>query len=139
MIKISRRHEDVDIDIVHQYLAEQSYWAKSIPRNTVKLSIENSECFTVLLDDGMIGFGRLVTDKATFAYLADVFILEGYQGKGYAKKLIEFILSQSDLQGIRRWMLMTKDAHGLYKQFGFSELEDATMALSMAKKNLYNN
>lgn len=109
-----------NVTVVHQYLSEESYWAKNIPIEVVKKSIDNSLCFGLYKNKEQIGFARLVTDKATFAYLADVFVLEQHRGKSLSKWLMETIQSHPDLQGLRRWMLGTRDAHGLYEQFGWS-------------------
>jgi GNAT superfamily N-acetyltransferase len=100
----------------------QSYWAEGIPIEIVKRSIENSLCFGVYKTSQQIGFARLVTDYATFAYLADVFILESFRGQGLSKWLMETIVSHPDLQGLRRWMLATRDAHELYRKYGFTAI-----------------
>ncbi len=113
--------------MIYEYLSKASYWAKNIPREVVEKSIGNSLCFGVYCkDETQVGFARLITDKATFAYLADVFILEQHRGKGLSKWLIEVIQSHPELQGLRRWMLGTRDAHGLYEQFGWSEIPEET-------------
>ena len=109
----------LQVDIIHHYLSKESYWAKHIPRDVVERSISNSLCFGLYEKDKQIGFARLVTDRATFAYLADVFILEEYRGKGLAKWLMETIQAHPELKGLRRWMLGTRDAHGLYEQLGW--------------------
>lgn len=110
----------IDVDVLHRYLSEHSYWAAGIPREVVEKSIAHSLCFGVYHRQQMIGFGRLVTDRATFAWLADVFILESYRGKGLSKWLLSVIQCHPELQGLRRWMLGTRDAHGLYEQFGWT-------------------
>jgi GNAT superfamily N-acetyltransferase len=111
----------LDSRTIHNFLS-QSYWAKGIPIEVVKRSIENSLCFGVYKNHQQIGFARLVTDYATYAYLADVFILEGFRGQGLSKWLLETIISHPDLQGLRRWMLATHDAHELYRKYGFNEI-----------------
>ena len=113
----------LDIDMIHDYLINESYWAKGIPYEKVKRAIENSICYGVYYHNKQIGFARVITDKATFAYLADVFILTPYRGQGLSKWLVQTILNNDDLEGLRRWVLATLDAHGLYKQFGFAGLE----------------
>lgn len=123
----------LSVDIIHYYLSEESYWAKHIPRVVVEKSITNSLCFGLYRQSEQIGFARLVTDKATFAYLADVFILEKYRGKGLSKWLIEVIQFHPELQGLRRWMLGTRDAHGLYAQFGWSEISEETRKIFMQR------
>jgi GNAT superfamily N-acetyltransferase len=113
----------LNVVYIHQYLSEKSYWAKNIPLETVKLSIEGSLCFGVYHQDNQIGFARVITDYATFGYLADVFIDENYRGKGLSKELIRFIMYMDIIKKLRRFMLATLDAHGLYAQFGFKSLE----------------
>lgn len=116
----------LDIGVIHSYLCDQSYWAAGISRDVVKKSVENSLCFGVYTGGTQIGFARLVTDRATFAYLADVFILEPYRGKGLSKWLISVIQSHPELQSLRRWVLGTRDAQGLYEQFGWSVFTEET-------------
>ncbi len=115
----------IDIAGVHQYLSEESYWAKGITSATVEKSIAHSLCFGMYEEGKLIGFARLVTDYTAFSYLCDVFILPTYQGKGLGKWLMQTIHSHPELQGLRRWMLATRDAHGLYAQFGWTPLDDA--------------
>jgi GNAT superfamily N-acetyltransferase len=114
----------LDIAIIHNYLANESYWANNIPVEVVEQSINNSLCFGLYHNLEQIGFARIITDKATFAYLADVFILEGHREKGLSKWLLTVIQAHPELQGLRRWMLGTRDAHGLYEQFGWSVLSE---------------
>ncbi len=114
----------LNVDVIHGYLSNQSYWAQNVPKEIVQKSITNSLCFGLYFKGKQVGFARLVTDKATFAYLADVFILKEYQGKGLSKWLMEIIQSHPELQGLRRWMLGTRDAHGLYEQFGWTVLDE---------------
>ena len=109
----------LQIDVIHNFL-KNTYWAKNIPNEVVKKSIENSLCFGVYHKNIQVGFARVVTDSATFAYLADVFILENYRRKGLSKQLMKYILEYPELQKLRTWILKTKDAHGLYKKFGFA-------------------
>jgi len=117
---ISTDPAKLQINIIHEFLSN-SYWAKDIPFENVKKSVENSFCFGVYKNDIQIGFARLVTDFTRFAFLFDVFILEDHRGKGLSKWLMKTIIDFPELQGLRGWMLKTKDAHGLYKQFGFTE------------------
>lgn len=112
----------LQLDVIHNYLSKESYWAQNMPIDTIKKSIEGSICFSIYLKDKQIGYARVVTDHATFGYLADVFILEAHRGKGLSKQLMQFIMAHPDLQGLRRMMLATRDAQGLYKQFGFTAL-----------------
>jgi GNAT superfamily N-acetyltransferase len=111
----------MDIDIIHGYLS-RSYWAQDVPRATVQKSIEGSLSFAVFHGSHQVGFARVITDKATFGYLSDVFILEEYRGKGLSKWLMEIILGHPELQNFRRFLLSTRDAHGLYRQYGFKDL-----------------
>ena len=113
----------IDIDVVHRFLSEESYWAKNIPREVVERAVGNSLSFSVLHHDKMVGFARVTSDRATVAYIGDVFILSGYRGKGLSKWLMECIGAHPDLQGLRRWILATGDAHGLYARFGFTPLK----------------
>lgn len=113
----------LDISLIHNYLNKESYWAKNIPLDIVQKSIDGALCFGLYHCKEQIGFARVVTDHATFAYLADVFITAGYRGRGLSKWLMEEIMNHTDLQGLRRWLLATRDAHGLYAQFGFKPLD----------------
>jgi N-acetylglutamate synthase-like GNAT family acetyltransferase len=120
---VSTDKTKLDIDVIHHYLCNESYWAKNIPKQTVQQSIEGSVCFGLYDENKQVGFARVITDHATFGYLADVFIIETYRGKGLAKWMMEVIMNDPNLQGFRRWMLATRDAHGLYAQFGFQPLD----------------
>ena len=119
---ISTNKDELNVPFIHEYLSNQSYWAKGIPLKVVKKSIEGSLCFGVYHHNKQIGFARMITDCATFAYLADVFIDELYRGRGLSKWLMETIMAHPELQGLRRCMLATRDAHGLYAQYGFVPL-----------------
>lgn len=112
----------VDFNLIYNYLNEVSYWAKGIPVKTLKAAIENSMCFGIYKDNEMAGFARVVTDKATFAYICDVFVLADHRRLGLSKWLVQTIRQHPELQGLRRWSLATADAHGLYAQFGFTEI-----------------
>ncbi len=116
----------INIHLIHDYLCNESYWAKNISLEIVKKSIENSVCFSMFYKEEQIGFARVITDKATFGYLADVFIVEAHRGKGLSKWLMQTIFDNEELQGFRGWMLGTKDAHGLYEKFGFKLTNDTT-------------
>jgi GNAT superfamily N-acetyltransferase len=111
-----------NIDAIHAYLT-QSYWSAGIPRETVAKAVAHSLSFGVFHAGQQIGFARMVTDRATFAYLADVYVLEAHRGNGVSKKLMETIMAHPDLQGLRRMLLATRDAHGLYAQYGFTPLK----------------
>ena len=117
----------LDLDMVHRYLATESYWARGIPRETVERAARHSLCFGVyhhgaLGEIAQVGFARVLSDRATIAYLADVFILTEHRGRGLSKRLLRTIFAHPELQGLRRWALATRDAHGLYRQFGFAAL-----------------
>ncbi|MBA2610354.1 MAG: GNAT family N-acetyltransferase [Bacteroidetes bacterium] len=109
-------------EVIHTYLSKESYWAQNMPLEIIEKSIIGSICFGIYLEGKQIGYARVVTDSATFGYLADVFILETYRGKGLSKQLMQFIMAHPDLQGLRRMMLATRDAQGLYLQYGFTPL-----------------
>ncbi|MDX2218306.1 MAG: GNAT family N-acetyltransferase [Burkholderiales bacterium] len=110
-----------DLDAIHDFLT-QSYWSPGIPRETVARAAANSLSFGVFHHGKQVGFARMVTDRATFAYLADVYVLEAHRGKGVSKKLMAYIIAHPDLQGLRRMMLATRDAHGLYARYGFTSV-----------------
>ena len=120
---ISTDPKQLDITVIHKYLSTDSYWAQGRTVETIKRSIENSLNFGLYKSKQQIGFARVVTDYATVAWLADVFVLDAYRGRGLGKWLVDVILSHPDLQRFRRWVLATKDAHELYRQFGFIELK----------------
>ena len=126
----------VDVKVVHGFLAD-SYWAKGIPVETVRRSIENSLCFGVYHDKQQVGFARIISDHATFAYLADVFILPAYRGRGLSRWLMECIMRHPDLQGLRRWMLATQDAHGLYAKFGFTSIRSPERWMERHDSEIY--
>lgn len=128
----------VDAKAVHQYLSISSYWAKDIPFDLVKRSIENSLCFGIYKAQQQVGFARWITDKATFAYLCDVYVLDEFRGLGLSKKLMSLMLFHPDLQGLRRYQLATLDAHGLYEQFGFKAIEHPERQMGIVFKDLYS-
>ena len=136
-LEISTDKNRLNVRLVHQFLCEQSYWAKGIPLATVRKSIANSLCFGAYLDGAQIGFARVISDFATFANLVDVFILSEHRGKGYAKAMVREIMSHPDLQGLRRFTLVTSDAHVLYRQFGFSSLSKPETFMERFAPNIY--
>jgi GNAT superfamily N-acetyltransferase len=121
--RISTDRSELDLGVIHHYLSEESYWAMGIPFVTLKKAIDHSLNFGVYHQNKQIGFARLVTDYATFAYLCDVFILEEHRGKGISKWLMKIINEHPELQGFRRWVLLTRDAHGLYAQHNWSAIK----------------
>jgi GNAT superfamily N-acetyltransferase len=120
-LTISTDRERQDVDAIHAYLT-RSYWAAGISKARVAKSLDESLCFGLFDGARQIGFARVVTDSATFAYLADVYVLEGYRGRGLGKRLVEAVCAHPDLSDLRRFVLWTRDAHGLYEQFGFQRL-----------------
>ena len=120
--QITTAFRRLHLDVIHGYLARESYWASGIPRATVEKSVRNSLCFGLFHRKAQIGFARVISDCATFAYLADVFVLPEYRGRGLAKWLMQCIITHPELRGLRRWLLVTRDAHGLYQKSGFTPL-----------------
>ncbi len=119
---ISTDNIRLDIRIIHDFISNQSYWAQGRPLETVQRALDHSLNFGLYKSDQQVGFARVVTDYATFGWIADVFVLSEHRGQGLSKWLMEVILSHRDLQGFRRWVLATKDAHSLYARFGFIAL-----------------
>ncbi len=119
--EISTDPARIDVSMVHGFLS-QSYWSPRVPLDVVRRGIENSVCFGIYRGTQQVGFARVITDRATFAYLADVFVLESHRGLGLSKWLMECIMAHPELQGLRRWMLATRDAHELYRKYGFTPL-----------------
>jgi GNAT superfamily N-acetyltransferase len=133
---VSTDRARLDLDVVHGYLKD-SYWAHGIPREIQARSIKNSLCFGLYIRGRQIGFARVVSDFATYAYLGDVFLLDAFRGQGLGKWLMECILRDPRLQGLRRWSLVTRDAHGLYSQFGFTPLKSPERYMEMHNPNVY--
>jgi GNAT superfamily N-acetyltransferase len=133
---ISTDKTKLQFDVIHGFLST-SYWSPNIPMEIVKRAAENCLVFGIYKNDKQVGYARIISDYATFAYLADVFILESERGKGLSKWLMESIMQVPDLQGLRRWMLATRDAHGLYAQFGFTPLDNLDMMMQIARPHIY--
>jgi GNAT superfamily N-acetyltransferase len=127
----------LDVNLIHDFLANRSYWATGRPLHVVRRAIENSLCFGLYERKQQVGFARVVTDRATFAWLCDVFVIEAYRGRGLSKWLIECVLSHPALQGLRRFLLGTRDAHGLYSRFGFTPLADPTRFMEVFRPSPY--
>jgi GNAT superfamily N-acetyltransferase len=125
-----------DLDAIHAYLV-RAYWSKGIPRQTIECAIANSVCFALFHGENQVGFARVVTDSATYAYLCDVYVLEDHRGKGLASWLMEFVMGHSALQGLRRFSLTTRDAHGLYHQFGFRQLSKPESQMEILRPDIY--
>jgi len=121
--EISTDKQRLDVDMIHRFLTEEAYWAKTRTPEQTRTAIENSLCFGVYTGDRQVAFARVVSDFATFAYVGDVFVLSEYRGHGLSKRLMKTIIEYPDLQGLRRWVLATRDAHGLYEMFEFSSLK----------------
>jgi GNAT superfamily N-acetyltransferase len=127
----------LDLDVIHGFLSS-CYWAKGIPREIVVRSIKHSLCFGVYDGNGaQVGFARVISDFATYAYIADVFVLESHRGQGLGKLLMEGITQHPELQGLRRWSLSTLDAHGLYAQFGFTSLKWPERYMEILRPGIY--
>ena len=134
---VSTDRTRLDVDLIHRFLTT-CYWAKGIPRETVARSLEHSLCFGVYDGSGaQVGFARVVSDFATVAYLGDVFVLETHRGRGLSKFMMESIMRHPALQGLRRWILLTRDAHGLYQQFGFTPLKSADRYMELHRPDVY--
>jgi GNAT superfamily N-acetyltransferase len=128
---------DIDRDLVHRFLAS-SYWAQGIPRERVDKAIDGSLCFSVLEGTRQVGFARVISDRATIAYLGDVFILPEYQGQGLGTWLTECVVSHPELQGLRRWILVTRDAHEVYRRVGFTELKRPEGFMELHNPSVYS-
>jgi N-acetylglutamate synthase-like GNAT family acetyltransferase len=135
---LSDDRELVDLDVVHNFL-RQSYWSEGVPIDVVRRSVENSLCFGVYDNDNQVAFARVVSDFSTFAYIADVFVLEGYRGRGISKWIMAAIMHHPSLQGLRRWMLLTQDAHRLYRQFGFDSVSSPERIMEITAPNIYRD
>jgi len=122
--EISTDKKRLDPAMIHDFLANESYWAKGIPLEVLEKSIENSLCFGVYHQGRQVGFARVVTDYATTAYVGDVFIIESYRGRGLGKRLIKTIVDHPELEGLRLWFLGTRDAHDLYRKYGFKKVAE---------------
>jgi len=127
----------LNLEVIHRFIARESYWAKEIPKALIERAVKNSLCWGVYHHGTQVGFARVISDQATFAYLADVFILPEHRGKGLSKALVATILAHPDLQGLRRWMLVTADAQGLYEQFGFKPVPQPERHMEIHRPDLY--
>ena len=134
---ISTDRSRLDVDAIQRFLVEESYWARERTFDQTKTAIENSICFGLYHQDRLIGFARVVSDRSTFAYIGDVFVLEEFRGQGLSKWLMQVIVEYPELQGIRRWVLATRDAHGLYSQFEFAPLRYPERWMEKTAPNAY--
>ncbi|EGD07468.1 GNAT family N-acetyltransferase [Xanthomonas vesicatoria] len=137
-LRISTDKQELDLRVIHRFLSEQAYWCLGIPLDTVQRAIAGSLCFGgYVAGAGQVAFARAITDGATFAYLADVFVLDAYRGRGYSKQLVAAIMAHPQLQGLRRFMLATSDAHALYAQYGFAVPTRPHLLMEIAHHDLY--
>ncbi len=133
---VSTDKNNLNVSVIHNYL-KNSYWSPGIPKSTVKKSIDNSLTFGLFDGEKQIGFAKMITDYATFAYLADVFVIDEYKGQGLGKWMMTCVMSHPDLQGLRRIMLATRDAQKLYEKFGFTPLHNPDRFMQLWKPNVY--
>jgi GNAT superfamily N-acetyltransferase len=136
--EISTDKTRLDVELIHSFLAG-TYWAAGIPRSVVEKAIANSLCFGIYVEGNQVGFARVITDLATFGYLADVFVIPEHRGRGLSKALMRHILSHPDMLGLRRILLATKDAHGLYEQFGFGPFKNPERLMSIHNPDVYGH
>jgi GNAT superfamily N-acetyltransferase len=127
----------LQLEVIHPYLSQESYWAQNLPVEILERSISNSLCFGVYDNGRQIAFARIISDFATFAWLADVFVLESHRGKGISKWMMENITTMPELQGLRKWMLGTRDAHGLYEKYGFTPLKNPGRFMEKHNPDVY--
>jgi len=136
-IEVTSDRARMDLEVIHAFLSQDSYWAKDVPRAVVARAIEHSLCFGAFDGNAQIGFARVITDYATFAYLADVFVLPSHRGQGISRAILEAIVAHPELRGLRRWHLVTRDAHGLYERFGFTPLDTPSRHMMRVMRNPY--
>ena len=134
---ISTNKSRLDIPAIHNFLSNEAYWSLGIPFETVKKSIDHSLNFGLYHNEQQIGFARIISDFSTIAYLGDVYVLPEFRGRGLSKWLMETITSFPELQGLRRWILLTGDAHGLYKQFGWKDISNPERWMELHNKDVY--
>ena len=134
--EISSERGRMDVAAIHSFLT-RTYWARGIPLETVQRAIENSLCFGVFQGEAQVGFARVITDQATFAYLADVYLLDEHRGKGLARRLVQAVLAHPRLQGLRRWLLVTRDAHALYRPHGFEPVAHPDRIMEIHRPDAY--
>lgn len=138
-ITYSTKKELLNVSLIHAYLCNESYWSKGIPYEFVEAAIANSMCFGAYAEHGQVAFARVVTDYATFGYLADVFVLGDHRKQGISKNLMQFVMEETALFKFRRFMLATLDAHSLYTQYGFSELKHPERIMEISRPKIYGD
>ena len=136
-LELSSDPARLDRALIHRYLADESYWAAGVPESVIERALDHSLCFGIYRGRAQLAFARAVTDRATFAYLADVFVVAGQRGRGLGKWLVEAIGRHPELQGLRRWLLATRDAHALYAQYGFKPLANPTRFMERHDPEVY--
>lgn len=136
-LQVSTDPGDVDLDVVHGFLSRDAYWCPGIPRDVVARAVANSLCFSARLDGRFVGFARVVTDHATFAYLADVFVLPDARGRGIATAIMDTVIAQPTLRRVRRFLLATSDAHGLYARYGFAPVANPGRLMEVYRPRAY--
>lgn len=134
---ISTEHSRLDVDAIHRFLSTESYWAQNRTREQTEKAIANSICFGAYSVERLVGFGRVVSDHATFAYVGDVFVIEEFRGRGLATLLMEAMLAHPDLQNLRRWVLATRDAHEVYSRHGFAQLAHPERWMELSAPDAY--
>jgi N-acetylglutamate synthase-like GNAT family acetyltransferase len=137
-LRISTDKHELDVDLIHRFLSTEAYWSPGIPRATVERAIAGSLCFGGYVEGvGQVAFARVISDGATFGYLADVFVLPEHRGRSYSKQLVAAIMADPQLQGLRRFMLATSDAHGLYASFGFAAPSKPQTLMEISRPDIY--
>ncbi len=136
---LSTDKSKLDLKMIHEFLSTESHWAKNIPYERVKKSIENSLCFGLYHGEKQIGFARVISDYSTIAYLGDLFILKDHRGKGLSRWMLEVIMNHPDLTGLRRWILVTKDAHDVYQQYGWAMVARPENWMEIHDPEAYSN
>jgi len=136
-LRISTDKNELDLAMIHDFLSTGSYWAKDIPADTVRKAIDHSLCFGGYVDHTQVAFARVISDFATFANLVDVFVLPAHRGHGYSKQIVQAVMAHPDLQGLRRFMLATSDAHALYARHGFASPLRPEALMEIYKPDIY--
>lgn len=138
-LRVSTDNAELDLPLIHRFLSTEAYWSLGIPEETVARAVAGSLCFGGYVEGvGQVAFARAVSDFATFAYLADVFVLPAHRGRGYSKQLVAEVMAHPQLQGLRRFMLATSDAHGLYAQYGFEAPAKPQTLMEVSRPDIYN-